>query len=67
MKDNVNNFFGSAPDHGSMVGPILGPMNASAISDMHGSLHERDSDSDDFWLSSLGSNGQVRVNETFTR
>ncbi|KAJ5201484.1 uncharacterized protein N7498_006147 [Penicillium cinerascens] len=59
MKDNVNNFFGSAPDHGSMAGPVLGPMNSSMITDMHGSIHTRDSDSDDYWLSNLGSKGQM--------
>ncbi|PYI31826.1 pectin lyase-like protein [Aspergillus indologenus CBS 114.80] len=53
MRDNVNNFFGSAPDQGSMTGPVLTPLNATADAKMH---HARRS-TDDYWLSSLGSDG----------
>lgn len=62
MKDNVNNYWGSAPDKGSLTGPILGPLNASTLDAIHGShdIHAR-ANTDNFWLSSLGSAGAVRV------
>lgn len=64
MKDNVNNYFGSAPDKGSMTGPILGALNATTLAEIHGGndVHTVESrqNTDGFWLSSLGSEGQVR-------
>jgi glucan 1,3-beta-glucosidase len=55
MRDNVNNFFGSAPDKGSMTGPILRPLNATTEVKMHD--HTRRATTDDYWLSSLGPDG----------
>lgn len=67
MKDNVNNYWGTAPDKGSMTGPILGSLNASTLSDIHGNNTEtrRDTNSDDYWLSSLASSGQVCASSDF--
>lgn len=63
MKDNVNNYWGTAPDKGSMTGPVLGPLNASTLSSIHGGNMNtrRDSDSDSYWLSSLASAGEVSI------
>ena len=58
MKDNVHNYFGSAPDRGSLTGPVLGPLNATMELALHGTIHARDN-GDNYWLSSLGSHGQV--------
>ncbi|KAH6647435.1 pectate lyase superfamily protein-domain-containing protein [Truncatella angustata] len=58
MKDNVNNYWGTAPDKGSMTGPVLGSLNESALEAIHGAKQERDN-SDDYWLSSLGSIGSM--------
>ncbi|KAE8399665.1 pectate lyase superfamily protein-domain-containing protein [Aspergillus pseudonomiae] len=57
MKDNVHNYFGSAPDRGSLTGPVLGPLNATMELALHGTIHARDN-GDNYWLSSLGSHGQ---------
>ncbi|KAF7172832.1 hypothetical protein CNMCM5623_004961 [Aspergillus felis] len=59
MKDNVNNFFGSAPDHGSMTGPVLGPVNSTVNGQRHGMVLAAKVSSDDYWLSSLGSVGSM--------
>lgn len=60
MKSNVNNHFGTAPDKGSMNGPVLGLGNATTMSELHGVVVQADN-SDDYWLSSYGSAGQVGV------
>ncbi|OOF92665.1 glycoside hydrolase family 55 protein, partial [Aspergillus carbonarius ITEM 5010] len=52
MKDNVNNFYGTAPDRGRQKGPVLGSLNATT----HG-LMEASDNTDDYWLSSMGSAG----------
>lgn len=54
MKDNVNNFYGTAPDRGRQKGPVLGSLNATT----HG-LMEASDNTDDYWLSSMGSAGVV--------
>lgn len=60
MKDNINNFWGTAPDKGSLAGPVLGPLNSTMLDDIHGGRKEaRQDNSDDYWLSSLGSLGSV--------
>lgn len=63
MKDNINNYFGTAPDKGSMTGPILASLNSSTLAEIHGGnglqTIESRQNTDDFWLSSLGSDGQV--------
>lgn len=56
MRDNINNYFGTAPDRGSLNGPILGPLNASALARIHGTSETRQDDG--YWLASLGSLGQ---------
>ncbi|KAI1735147.1 pectate lyase superfamily protein-domain-containing protein [Xylaria scruposa] len=56
MRDNVNNYFGTAPDQGSLNGPILGPLNASTLASIHGTTETRQDDG--YWLASLGSLGQ---------
>lgn len=67
MKDNVNNYWGSAPDKGSLTGPVLGPLNGSTLGSMHGGNTTTAANkvarpnSDDFWLSSLGSAGKVSI------
>jgi hypothetical protein len=58
MKDNVNNYFGSAPDRGSMKGPVLAPLNSTQLHNMHTKIQSR-SNTDDYWLSTMGSEGQV--------
>ena len=57
MQDNVNNYFGTAPDHGSLTGPVLGQTNVTR----HGTLRLTEATADDYWLSSLGSAGQVSL------
>ncbi|KAF5855169.1 hypothetical protein ETB97_009769 [Aspergillus alliaceus] len=57
MKDNVHNYFGSAPDHGSLTGPVLGPLNATILSSLQNTLTAQ-YNGDGYWLSSLGSKGQ---------
>ncbi|GFF54115.1 hypothetical protein IFM58399_09743 [Aspergillus lentulus] len=59
MKDNVNNFFGSTPDHGSMTGPVLGPVNSTVNGERHGLILAAKVSSDDYWLSSLGRAGSM--------
>jgi hypothetical protein len=59
MRDNVNNYFGTAPDRGSMTGPVLVSANSSGPSSNHSMIHAR-SNTDDYWLSSMGSEGKVR-------
>lgn len=59
MKDNVNNYFGTAPDHGSMKGPVLESLNSSMLVEIHGGKLQGRANSDDYWLSTLGSAGQV--------
>jgi glucan 1,3-beta-glucosidase len=60
MKDNVNNYFGTAPDKGSLTGPVLGALNGSTLAAIHGDKHTRQN-SDSFWLSSLASAGEVSI------
>lgn len=60
MKDNVNNFFGSAPDKGSLTGPVLSPLNETMLHDIHSmnvSLEARSSGG--YWLASVGSSGKM--------
>lgn len=61
MGDNVNNFFGTAPDMGSLQGPVLESPNSSTREKIHHNLtlEERQSTWDGYWLSSLGSLGQM--------
>jgi len=59
MNNNINNQFGTAPDKGSMTGPILGPLNSSALTEIHGGNLQARLNTDDFWLSTVGSAGQV--------
>lgn len=59
MKDNTNNFWGSAPDKGSLEGPILVPINESMLDSIHGGEIRIRQNADSYWLSSLGSAGQV--------
>ncbi|KAI3333006.1 pectate lyase superfamily protein-domain-containing protein [Ustulina deusta] len=56
IRQDVNNYFGTAPDRGSLNGPILGPLNASALARIHGATETRQDDG--YWLASLGSLGQ---------
>jgi glucan 1,3-beta-glucosidase len=64
MKNNINNYWGVAPDKGSLTGPILAPLNSSELHDLHNGsastagINARQN-SDGFWLSSLGSAGTV--------
>ena len=63
MENNINNFFGTALDKGSMTGPILEPLDESTmdkISWTNQTLETR-ANTEDFWLSSLGSAGQVSI------
>jgi glucan 1,3-beta-glucosidase len=60
MKDNVNNCFGTAPDKGSLTGPVFGTLNGSTLATIHGDKHSRQN-SDSYWLSSLGSAGEVSI------
>jgi glucan 1,3-beta-glucosidase len=71
MKDNVNNYFGVAPDKGFLTGPVLGPLNASTLAHIHGhsnaSSHhsnKRQDTGDPFWLADLGSMGQMPLAPT---
>jgi glucan 1,3-beta-glucosidase len=60
MKDNVNNFFGSAPDKGSLTGPVLAPLSEKLLEEIYpsnSSLEARQSSS--YWLASVGSAGQM--------
>jgi glucan 1,3-beta-glucosidase len=60
MKDNVNNYWGAAPDKGSLTGPVLGPLNATTLHDMHPGRQKMARDnSDSYWLSTLGKAGSV--------
>jgi glucan 1,3-beta-glucosidase len=65
MKDNVNNYFGTAPDKGSLTGPVLGTLNESTLAAIHGDKHARQN-SDNYWLSSLGSAGKVIISIFFS-
>jgi hypothetical protein len=58
MKDNVNNYFGTAPDRGSMIGPVLGSINSTDSLFNNSRIHPR-SNTDNYWLSSMGSEGKV--------
>ncbi|KAL2827770.1 pectate lyase superfamily protein-domain-containing protein [Aspergillus cavernicola] len=53
---DVNNYFGTAPDQGSLNGPILELLNASTLAEIHGTIETRQGDG--YWLASLGSAGQ---------
>ncbi|KAH6656455.1 pectate lyase superfamily protein-domain-containing protein, partial [Truncatella angustata] len=53
---DVNNFFKTAPDRGSLNGPILEPLNTSVLNQIHGTKETRQDDS--YWLASLGGVGQ---------
>ncbi|KAI0103923.1 pectate lyase superfamily protein-domain-containing protein [Nemania sp. FL0031] len=55
MKDNVNNYWKSAPDKGTMNGPVLGSSNSSRIQGPNAAADNSDS----YWLSSLGSAGSM--------
>ena len=59
MRDNVNNYWGTAPDKGSMKGPVLGHLNSSEVAAVHKDVVNL-TNSDDYWLSTLGSAGMVR-------
>jgi hypothetical protein len=61
MKDNVHNYFNAAPDKGSLKGPVLGPLNGSALAAVHGSEKQIHATTDSYWLSSVGSAGEVRI------
>ncbi|KAI0902741.1 pectate lyase superfamily protein-domain-containing protein [Ustulina deusta] len=56
IRQDVNNYFGTAPDRGSLNGPIPGLLNASALARIHGATETRQDDG--YWLASLGSFGQ---------
>ena len=58
MKDNANNYFGTAPDCGSMTGPVLGSINSTDLPSNSSRLQSR-SNTDDYWLSSMGGEGKV--------
>lgn len=58
MKDNANNYFGTAPDRGSMTGPVLGSINSTDLPSNSSRLQSR-SNTDDYWLSSMGGEGKV--------
>lgn len=36
MRDNINNQWGTAPDKGTLAGPVLEPLNSSVYSAIHG-------------------------------
>ncbi|KAI0410472.1 pectate lyase superfamily protein-domain-containing protein [Xylaria grammica] len=55
MKDNVNNYWKSAPDKGTMNGPVLASSNGSRVQ----APKVTTDNSDDYWLSSLGSAGSM--------
>jgi glucan 1,3-beta-glucosidase len=70
MVDNINNEYGVAPDKGVLTGPITAPINTSLFQALHSHssppsdeevLYERfqSREPSDFWLSSLGSRGQM--------
>jgi glucan 1,3-beta-glucosidase len=64
MKNNINNYWGAAPDKGSLTGPVLEPLNSSMLSVLHSSNESlahigARQNSDGYWLSSLGSAGTV--------
>lgn len=61
MKDNVKNYFGTAPDKGSLNGPILGQLDSKTLSEIHhnSTYHARESGGDGYWLSTLGSLGRM--------
>jgi glucan 1,3-beta-glucosidase len=51
MKDNVNNFFGTAPDKGSLTGPVLGPLNSTVLNEIHhhAKVNTRQTPGDGYW------------------
>ncbi len=44
IRQDVNNYFGTAPDRGSLNGPIPGLLNASALARIHGATETRQDD-----------------------
>jgi hypothetical protein len=71
MKDNINNYFGSAPDAGVLAGPVLTPLNNSMLSEIHivsnssapssttGETTKEKRAGDGYWLSTAGTAGKV--------
>lgn len=62
MRDNVNNYFGTAPDKGTLDGPVLGTPGVGHQNDTrHADFLSQasQSSSDDYWLSVLGSAGSM--------
>ena len=66
MKDNVNNFFGVAPDHGTLTGPVLEPLNVALpagptkpSNTSSSPLQQPEATNDPFWLANVGSLGKM--------